>query len=78
MRFSAGLVCSFEYAEGGDFAVKSGKLSKSSGNEIIRRSRCLFLEALLESLEPSVEFLMIDQFRCNALQREMRNFGISP
>jgi len=79
MRFFGGSACWFEYVGGEAVSVKLGTVPKlPSGKVIMKRSRRLFDSRSDRVLDPSVEFLMMAQSRCNASHRELRKWGMSP
>jgi hypothetical protein len=66
------------YVGGGSSSDKSGRVSRSEGNKMHKRSRNLFLAASVGPVDPSGLFLMIDQDRLSASQRDIMKFGIPP
>ena len=76
--FLAFSVFSSVYIGGGSSCDKSGSPFISWGNMITKRSRYLFLAALLGLVDPSSEFLRIDQLSDNVSHRAIIWFGTCP
>lgn len=66
------------YVGGSCSCDRSGRLSKSSGNNITNRSRNLLRVASVAPVDPSVVFLTIDQLRPSNSHKVARNLGNPP